>query len=137
MKNRAKLRKQVCLLLAALVLTAGLSPLQALGEGEDQGNGNWVNFLLMCNEGMNNSGGNAGNTMMIVAMDPVSGHIRLMMLTWDTFVRYEGYDVLQRMDMPYRKGGPEKYLRYLRELMDGVTWPTKGSEVKPLAPAGV
>jgi anionic cell wall polymer biosynthesis LytR-Cps2A-Psr (LCP) family protein len=116
MKNRAKLLKRTCLLLV-LVLTVGLFPLPGLTESEsgEQKNGDWVNFLLMCNEGMNNSGGNAGNTMMIVAMDPVRGHIRLMMLTWDTFVHYQGYDVLQRMDMPYRKGGPEETLKVFKD----------------------
>ena len=116
MKNRVKLLKRTCLLLV-LVLTVGLFPLPTLAESEsgEQKNGDWVNFLLMCNEGMNNSGGNAGNTMMIVAMDPVRGHIRLMMLTWDTFVHYQGYDVLQRMDMPYRKGGPEETLKVFKD----------------------
>ena len=116
MKNRVKLLKRTCLLLV-LVLTVGLFPLPGLTESEngEQKNGDWVNFLLMCNEGMNNSGGNAGNTMMIVAMDPVRGHIRLMMLTWDTFVHYQGYDVLQRMDMPYRKGGPEETLKVFKD----------------------
>lgn len=73
----------------------------------------WVKFLLICNEGMNNSGGNAGNTIMAVAMNPTTGKIRLAMFTWDTFVDYEGYDLPQRIDMPYRNNGPEETMRVM------------------------
>ena len=72
---------------------------------------NWINFLLICNEGMNNNGGNAGNTISVVAMNPKIGKIRLMFFTWDTFVDYEGYDVPQRIDMPYRNNGPEEVMK--------------------------
>lgn len=72
---------------------------------------NWINFLLICNEGMNNNGGNAGNTISVVAMNPKVGKIRLMFFTWDTFVDYEGYDVPQRIDMPYRNNGPEEVMK--------------------------
>lgn len=75
----------------------------------------WVDFLLVCNEGMSNSGGNAGNTMMVVSMNPDTGKIRLMMLTWDTFIRYRGYDVLQKIDMPYRNNGPEETLKVFND----------------------
>ncbi len=71
----------------------------------------WFTFLLVCNEGMNNDKGNAGNTMMIVSMAPDDGRIRLLEFTWDTFVEYEGYDVPQRLDMPYRNGGAEEVMK--------------------------
>lgn len=94
----------------ALVLALCLLPVFALAE--DSGNDSeWVNFLLICNEGMNNSKGNAGNTLMLVAMNPVIGKIRLIMFTWDTFVDYEGYDVPQKLEMPYRNNGPEECVK--------------------------
>lgn len=71
----------------------------------------WVTFLLLCNEGMNNTGSNVGNTLMAVSMNPETGKIRLMMLTWDTFVNYEGYDIPQLIDMAYRNGGPEEAVK--------------------------
>ena len=71
----------------------------------------WTNFLLICNEGMNNSGGNAGNTLSVVAINPKLGKIHLMMFTWDTFIDYEGYEVPQRIDMPYRNNGPEEVMK--------------------------
>lgn len=96
--------------LVALVLVACLLPVCALAEEADA-NGDWVNFLLICNEGMNNDKGNAGNTLMVVAMNPVIGKIRLLSFTWDTFVDYEGYDVPQKLDMPYRNNGPEEAMK--------------------------
>ena len=96
--------------LVALVLIACLLPVCALAEEADA-NGDWVNFLLICNEGMNNDKGNAGNTLMVVAMNPAIGKIRLLMFTWDTFVDYEGYDVPQKLDMPYRNNGPEEAIK--------------------------
>ena len=75
----------------------------------------WVDFVLVCNEGMSNTGGNAGNTMMVVSMNPKTGKIRLMMLTWDTFIQYHGYDVPQRLDMPYRNNGPEETMKVFNE----------------------
>lgn len=95
----------------ALLLALCLLPAATVAEGQEDTNNGWVTFLLLCNEGMNNSGGNAGNTMMAVAMNPKTGKIRLAMLTWDTFIDYEGYDVPQRIDMPYRKNGPEEALK--------------------------
>jgi hypothetical protein len=105
--------KKTLLKALALLLAMCLLPVGAMGEEqtEETDNNGWVNFLLLCNEGMNNNGGNAGNTMMVVAMHPERGKIRLAMLTWDTFVRYEGYDMPQRIDMPYRNGGPAEALK--------------------------
>jgi hypothetical protein len=96
--------------LLALVLSLCLLPVFALAEdtGSDS---DWVNFLLICNEGMNNDKGNAGNTMMLVAMNPEIGKIRLIMFTWDTFIDYEGYDVPQKLDMPYRNNGAEECMK--------------------------
>ena len=99
----------IALLLAVCLLSAA-----ALAE-ETTGGSGWVNFLLVCNEGMNNSGGNAGNTLMVIAMNPEQGKIRLMMFTWDTFVHYEGYDIPQKIDMPYRNNGPEETMKVFNE----------------------
>ena len=95
----------MCLLIPA-VSTADEIPTDERG---------WVDFLLVCNEGMSNSGGNAGNTMMVISMNPDTGKIRMMMMTWDTFIRYEGYDVLQKIDMPYRNNGPEETLKVFND----------------------
>ena len=100
--------------LAALLLVLCLLPLAAPAEeatdtteaAETADNSDWITFLLICNEGMNNEKGNAGNTLMVAAVNPVLGKIRLMMFTWDTFIDYEGYDVPQKLDMPYRNNGP-------------------------------
>ena len=85
---------------------AAAAEAQALSSKSD-----WVTFLLLCNEGMNNTGSNVGNTLMAVALNPNTGKIRLMMLTWDTFVDYEGYDIPQIIDMAYRNGGPEEAVK--------------------------
>ncbi len=90
------------LLLAVLLLL----PVFALAE-DAANNSDWVTFFLICNEGMTNEGGNVGSTMMVVGMNPVKGKIRLMMITWDTFVQYAGYDMPQLISMPYRNNGPE------------------------------
>ena len=108
-------------LLRLLACALALCLLPALALGEEQAENvqdDWVNFVLICNEGMNNSGGNAGNTMMVVAMNPVTGAIRLVMLTWDTFIDYEGYDVPQKIDMPYRNNGPEETMKVFNANFD-------------------
>ena len=106
--NRAKLpMKRMLLRLTALMMVLCLLPLGALAENEGD---DWVTFFLLCNEGMTNAGGNSGNTMMVVGMNPNSGKIRLLVFMWDTFVQYEGYDVPQRIGMPYRNNGPEETL---------------------------
>ena len=96
---------------AAVLLTVCLMLTSAAWAEERITPEGWINFLLICNEGMNNSGGNAGNTIMAVAMNPANGKIRLAMFTWDSFVDYEGYDLPQRIDMPYRNGGPEETMK--------------------------
>ena len=78
----------------------------------------WLTFLLICNEGMSNRGGNSGNTLMCVGMNPVTGKIRLMMFTWDTFIRYPGYDVPQKIDTPYRNNGPEETVKVFNTNFD-------------------
>ena len=93
--------------LLALCLLCGSA---AMAE-ETNNNENWVSFLLMCNEGMQNDGANVGNTMMVVSLAPYTGKIRLMILTWDTFVDYEGYDIPQLIDQPYRNAGPEETMK--------------------------
>ena len=102
---KKRLLRLVCLLLLVCLL-----PALGLAE-ETAADDEWVNFLLICNEGMLNTGGNSGNTMMVVAMHPASGKIRLMMFTWDTFINYEGFDVPQKIDMPYRINGPEEVMK--------------------------
>ena len=67
---------------------------------------------------MNNDKGNAGNTMMVVSLHPEKGRINLMMFTWDTFVDYEGYDVPQKLDMPYRNGGAEELVKVFNANFD-------------------
>ena len=100
--------------LAALLLVVCLLPVSALSE-EAVKQDDWVSFLLICNEGMNNEKGNAGNTLMVAAMNPVLGRIRLMMFTWDTFIDYPGYDVPQKLDMPYRNNGPEEAIKVFND----------------------
>ena len=98
-------------LITALLLTLCLLSAAAAAENAEQENSDWISFLLICNEGMNNDKGNAGNTLMVAGMNPTMGQIRLMMFTWDTFVDYEGYDVPQKLDMPYRNNGPEEAMK--------------------------
>ena len=98
--------------LKLLALAAALClMLPAASIAEKAEKDEWVNFLLLCNEGMNNDKGNAGNTVMVVAMNPEDGRIRLLGFTWDTFIDYEGYDVPQRLDMPFRNGGVEEVMK--------------------------
>lgn len=105
--NVKKIIRFIALFLAACMLPfCGLA--EDIPETDERG---WVDFLLICNEGMSNSGGNAGNTLMAVSLNPKTGKIRLMMLTWDTFIQYRGYDVPQKIDMPYRNNGPEETVR--------------------------
>lgn len=85
---------------------------ETIPEADEHG---WVTFFLICNEGMRNEGGNSGNTIMIVSMSPKTGMIKLMPFTWDTFIRYTGYDVLQKIDMPYRNNGPEETMRVFND----------------------
>ena len=96
------------ILLLAVSLIGGSSYAEPIPETDERG---WVDFVLVCNEGMRNDGGNYGNTMMAVSMNPDTGKIRLLMFTWDTFIDYPGYDVPQRLDMPYRNNGPEETMR--------------------------
>ena len=107
------MKKTMLLKCIALALALCLLPVFSLAESAGQNE--WVNFLLLCNEGMNNSGGNAGNTMMVVAMNPTTGKIRLMMFAWDTFVDYQGYDLPQKIDMPYRNNGPEETMKVFND----------------------
>ena len=103
-------------ILTALLLTLCLLPAVAPAEANETETGSdWISFLLICNEGMNNDKGNAGNTLLVACMNPVHGQIRLMMFTWDTFVNMEGYDVPQKLDMPYRNNGPEEAMKVFNE----------------------
>ncbi len=104
--------------LMALLLAVCLLPVMALAEESSLEDNDWINFLLICNEGMNNDKGNAGNTLMVVAMNQATGQIHLMPFTWDTFVDYEGYDVPQKLDMPYRNNGPEEAMKVFNDNFD-------------------
>lgn len=106
--------KRCLSLLAALLLLFTCAA--ALAEEADDTT--WVSFLLMCNEGMQNDGANVGNTMMVVGLAPYTGKIRLMIFTWDTFVDYEGYDIPQLIDQPYRNGGPEETMKVFNSNFD-------------------
>lgn len=112
--NSMNLIKSITLRLAALMLVLCLLPVGTLAEEMQEEDG-WVTFLLQCNEGMQNNGGNVGNTMMVVAMNWLTGKIRMMALTWDTFVDYEGYDVPQKIDMTYRNNGPEETVKVFNQ----------------------
>lgn len=107
--NKSKLIRWMALLLVLCLL-----PVFAIAE-ESTNDDDWSTFLLICNEGMNNEKGNAGNTLMVAAMNPVIGRIRLMMFTWDTFIDYEGYDIPQKLDMPYRNAGPEEAMKVFND----------------------
>ena len=111
MKKLSKSLKRSILVLAslAMLLSVPLANVQAREEEADLKE--WLTFFMICNEGMNNDGGNVGNTMMAISMQPYSGRIRLMMFTWDTFVEYEGYDVPQKIDMAFRNNGPEESVK--------------------------
>ena len=111
------MRLRFCLSLLTLSLAVVLLLVSALAVSADgtmdiiTGRDEWVTFLLICNEGMNNDKGDNGNAVMVLSLHPDKGLINLLMMTWDTFVDYEGYDVPQKLDMPFRKGGPEELVK--------------------------
>lgn len=108
MKRRVHQVKQITILVTTLLIAACMLPLAALAEGiPEQDERGWVDFILLCNEGNNNTGSNVGNTMMVVSMNPQTGKIRLMMVTWDTFIQYEGFEQPRKLDEPFRRNGPE------------------------------
>ena len=113
MSGRAKQRYHSFFILIVVLFTAiCMLPFAAFAEDiPEQNERGWVDFILVCNEGNSNTGGNVGNTMMVVSMNPKTGKIRLMMMTWDTFIRYEGFDQPRKLDEPFRRNGPEATLR--------------------------
>ena len=118
----ARIRVLTVILFSVLVMSACVFPTMQVSAREaaeetvtEDG---WVSFLLLCNEGMSNRGGNAGNTMMVISMNELTGDIRLMMFTWDTFIAYEGYDVPQKLDMAYRNNGPEEAVKVFNDNFD-------------------
>ena len=102
----------VCVIIICSFLFLFPASSETIPEADERG---WVDFVLVCNEGNRNEGGNSGNTMMVVSMNPQTGMIRLVPFTWDTFIRYEGYDVPQKLDQPYRNKGPEETLKVFNE----------------------
>ena len=111
-------RRRTALWLSLVLVLIFAFFLPACAEETASADDDWVNFFLMCNEGMSNRGGNSGNTMMVIAMNQRTGTIRMMMPTWDTFVNYEGYDYPQRLDMAYRNKGPEESMKVFTENFD-------------------
>ncbi len=119
MKKRIEPRKQLIRILSLCITTLFCLSLlnicaadEMIPEANERG---WVDFFLICNEGMTNDGGNAGNTLMVVSMSPSTGMIKLMPFTWDTFIQYRGYDVPQKIDMPFRNNGPEETMEVFNE----------------------
>ena len=114
MTTRFNYSQSIRIILVVLIIAFTCSSLHyeafadSIPEVDERG---WVDFVLVCNEGNNNTGGNVGNTMMVVSMNPQTGMIRLVPFTWDTFIKYEGYDVPQKLDQPYRNRGPEETLK--------------------------
>lgn len=102
--------KRFCLTIVSLLLALCLLTSGACAEQDNR-----LTFLLMCNEGMTNDGGNVQNTMMLVTFDSDTGSIRLLSFTWDSFVDVEGFDVPQTIDQPYRTDGPEGTLKTLNQ----------------------
>ncbi|NLG24175.1 MAG: hypothetical protein GX558_02390 [Clostridiales bacterium] len=98
--------------LAALLLCLALA---GAASAEGGGDGEWVTFLLLCNEGMLNDGGDVGNTLMVVSMNAAEGSIRQLMFTWDSFINYPGFEMPQLLDKPFRVGGPEETLKLFNQ----------------------
>ena len=112
MKKRTIKSNHFAIVLISLLVAICQLPLGVLAETiPEQDERGWVDFVLVCNEGNSNTSGNVGNTMMVVSMNPNTGKIRLMMVTWDTFVRYEGFDQPRKLDEPFRRNGPESTLK--------------------------
>ena len=70
--------KSFALLTSFLLALCLLIPAMSTADEIPRDERGWVDFLLVCNEGMNNSGGNAGNTVMVITMNPDTGEIRMM-----------------------------------------------------------
>ena len=116
--NQVKSIRSMLLRWAVIIMSLFFLAAPATAEENTDAENGWVNFFLMCNEGMSNRGGNAGNTMMVVSMNEMTGKIRLMMFTWDTFVEYEGYDLPQKIDTAYRNNGPEEAVKVFNANFD-------------------
>ena len=95
-------KKVSVLLLSLLVLSAGMV------LAEEWQPDDWIEFMLICNEGMLNDGGNVGNTIMILSMNPRMGIIKELVFQWDVFIEYPGYETPQLLDQPFRVNGPEE-----------------------------
>ena len=70
MSGRAKQRYHSFFILIVVLFTAiCMLPFTAFAEDiPEQNERGWVDFILVCNEGNSNTGGNVGNTMMVVSM---------------------------------------------------------------------
>ena len=75
----------------------------------------WITFLLLCNEGMLNDGGDVGNTVMIISINIATGSIKQLIFAWDTFIDYPGFEAMQLLDKPFRVGGPEETMKIFNE----------------------
>ncbi|MDO4547088.1 MAG: LCP family protein [Clostridia bacterium] len=110
MRHWKRLMSLLVLLAAAVVFA--MPP--AVAEQDADG----ITFMLICNEGMQNDSGDVGNTIMLIHMLPDTGIVKQVMLNWDMFVDYPGYDLPQLFDHPFRVGGPEETLRIFNENFD-------------------
>ena len=107
--------KKTAILIVTIILLCMFSFTVYAEDIPEQNERGWVDFILLCNEGNSNTGGNVGNTMMVVSMNPKTGEIRLMMMTWDTFIQYEGFDRPRKLDEPYRRSGPEGTMKVFND----------------------
>ncbi len=108
-------RRFLAVIMATLCMLLASMPGIAAAQAEDAESSEWVTFLLLCNEGMLNDGGNVGNTVMIVSMHPIEKRINLLTLLWDTFIEYPGYETMQVLDRPFRVNGPEETMRIVKQ----------------------
>ena len=59
---------------------------------------------------MSRNYGRAG-VALLCTVEMSTGKIRLLMMAWDTFIDYPGYDLPQKLDTPYRNNGPEETVK--------------------------
>lgn len=92
----------LCVLLCFLQMASGI-------HAEDAGE--WVTFLLLCNEGMRNDGGDVGNTLMVMSVNAELGIIKQVAFLWNTFVKADGYEMPQLLSQAFRVNGPEEAVK--------------------------
>ncbi len=105
-------RKTILLMVVLCLLLTGV-PGAGIAQEEEAPTGEWVDFVLICNEGMLNTGGDVGNTIMIVSMNPETMTIKLLSILWNVFIDYPGYETMQLLERPFRVNGPDEVVRLL------------------------